>query len=532
MNRRFLSTVAPPPPGFAVEPLTKRVLLGGAVAIFTNDADAVYGALERFAERVTGIVVLAGEAFEQQAVGPLLWRVQVPDRALPDLLALASGHLALLEQAATFQEARHFEAQMTLRARRELEGTRRDYNLITHTLQNQVAALTAAQQALSESETRLRAIIETTADPIDIKDPGGHYMLVNPAFARLVGRPMAAAVGQAAEAYYPAERNARGRAIERAILAGGEATTYEEEGEGEDRVFLTTKLPWRDPDGRLLGLISIRRDISDFRKAERERIEARAREQKALAEAEAARKLDAAKSAFLDSVSHELRTPLTSIKGYAELLEDNLAGPLSDEQTTFVRHIQNGARRLQNLVDDLLDSARLDAGTFRLVLGDADLAQEVREVVASMRPQVDAAHLKVELDLSEGPSAARFDARRIGQVLTNLFSNAIKFTPEGGTIRVAVRREADRLRCTIADSGAGIARADMPRLFRRFEQLASGMRTAGGTGLGLNITKSLVEAHGGEIGVESIEGRGATFWFTLPTENAPPATGATAHNRV
>jgi PAS domain S-box-containing protein len=236
-------------------------------------------------------------------------------------------------------------------------------------------------------------------------------------------------------------------------------------------------------------------------------------------ELEQAKELDRLKNGFVNAVSHELRTPLTSILGYAEFMEDGIGGELSETQSEFVRQIQDSAGRLSRLVDDLLDFARIDAGTFQLKRETLDLAPKIREIVASFHPQAAAAQQTLSLELPEEPLTIHVDANRIGQVLANLLSNALKFTPPEGRITVRAMPTDDGARVEVEDSGEGIRPEDRPRLFQRFSQLESGMRK-GGTGLGLSISKALVEAHGGQIGVSSAEPHGARFWFTLPAERS------------
>jgi signal transduction histidine kinase len=249
---------------------------------------------------------------------------------------------------------------------------------------------------------------------------------------------------------------------------------------------------------------------------ERRRVEdLRAREQAARAEVAAARQLDKLKTNFVNAISHELRTPLTSIKGYAEFLEDELQGPLNPDQASFVREIEVGARRLEALIDDLLDFARIDAGTFTLHPRPFDLQDKVREVLSSLHPQAQKARVQLEPDLAPDPIVVEADPQRVGQVLFNLIGNAIKFTQGGGTITLRTRRTPDTVRCEVVDNGIGIAPEDQAKLFQRFSQLEAGARV-GGTGLGLSISKAIVEAHQGAIGVTSEQGRGSTFWFSLP----------------
>ncbi len=258
-------------------------------------------------------------------------------------------------------------------------------------------------------------------------------------------------------------------------------------------------------------LVSIVRDIS-----ERRRMEAILREQNTrLLE------LDRLKGDFINAASHELRTPLTSIKGYAEFLEDEVGGAMTVEQQAFVHQIQEGATRLQRIIDDMLDFARLEAGTFTLLLQEAELCALVAAEVSSMTPQVSEARITLTLQLPERPVWARMDARRVGQVLLNLLSNAIKFTPVGGQIDVRVLPGPDHVRLEVQDTGIGIAPEHQTRLFDKFFQVdPSTTRQHGGAGLGLAISKALIDAHNGSMGVRSELGRGTTFWLELPVPAA------------
>lgn len=227
--------------------------------------------------------------------------------------------------------------------------------------------------------------------------------------------------------------------------------------------------------------------------------------------------LDRLKGEFLNSASHELRTPLASIVGYAEFLEDEIGGPLTQEQQDFIAQIQAGAQRLRHIVDDMLDFARLEAGTFSLQMADVALGPVIQDATRMLLPQAREARLMLEADPLEPEVVLRIDAQRIEQVLLNLMGNAVKFTPAGGRITVGARRLDDSVRVEVRDTGIGIDPEHQAALFQKFYQVdSSSTRERGGAGLGLAIAKALVEAHGGRIGVESEKGKGSLFWFTLP----------------
>lgn len=242
------------------------------------------------------------------------------------------------------------------------------------------------------------------------------------------------------------------------------------------------------------------------------------------AQIEHLQQVDALKVDFLNAVSHELRTPLSSILGYAEFLEDEMGGELTPEQRKYVAGISNGADRLRHLVDDLLDFARLEAGTFRMAPQEVDLHQVVDMALRSLEPQVASAGVSLETDLPPGPLNVRIDPARVEQIILNLVGNSIKFTTTGGHIKVSLKRQNDELILAVQDTGIGIAADCLPRIFEKFFQVDPSMtRTRGGAGLGLSIAKALAEAHGGRIQAESTPGEGSTFWFTLPM--LPPASG-------
>jgi two-component system phosphate regulon sensor histidine kinase PhoR len=209
-----------------------------------------------------------------------------------------------------------------------------------------------------------------------------------------------------------------------------------------------------------------------------------------------------------------LRTPLASIKAMVETLE---AGAVDDPDVAgdFLRRIVGEVDRLAALVDELLDLARLETGRVTLRLEALDPADLIGRAAERLRPQLDRARLRLELDLPLDLPSVRADRARVEQVVLNLLHNAIKFTPPGGEIAIQAVPDGERLRVAVRDSGVGVDPEELPRLFERFYK-ADKARRSDGTGLGLAIAKYIVQAHGGLIWAESTTGQGATFTFTLP----------------
>jgi signal transduction histidine kinase len=232
------------------------------------------------------------------------------------------------------------------------------------------------------------------------------------------------------------------------------------------------------------------------------------------------------KSDFLANMSHELRTPLNSIIGFSDMLLTEEIGALSETQRDFLETVARNGRHLLQLISELLDLSKIEAGHLQLTLEPIDLRQLLHEAADSVRAQTEKRRHRFDLDLPADPLPVTADHVRVRQVLLNLLSNAIKFTPEGGQVRLSGRPESDGARVEVVDTGIGISPADQQKLFREFVQLdPSASRHYEGTGLGLALCKRLVELHGGRIGVDSDHGRGSTFWFTLPREPRPSSVG-------
>ncbi|MBX5474882.1 MAG: GAF domain-containing protein [Thermoleophilia bacterium] len=354
------------------------------------------------------------------------------------------------------------------------------------------AALSNAElyQRVALERERSVAILANIADGIVAVDREGAVVLWNAAAERITGIPAGLALGRKPE-----------EVLQRSLDSTEDAPTGDRLVSimrGREEVWLSvTEAVMRDPAGAVAGRIFAFRDISGDRLVEQ------------------------VKSDFVSTVSHELRTPLTSIYGFAETLlrRDVLFG--EQERKTFLGYIASESQRLATIVDTLLNVARLDTGDLQVSLAETDVRDVVGQVVESAREAGANGHRFV-VDLPDEPLQARADPEKLRQVFAILLDNALKYSPEGGTVTVGAARKRDRVEVSVADEGIGIPHADHEQIFRKFYRGADAeLRTrAGGTGLGLFIARGLVTAMGGRIWVTSREGEGSRFAFELPAAAA------------
>jgi len=241
---------------------------------------------------------------------------------------------------------------------------------------------------------------------------------------------------------------------------------------------------------------------------------------------ERGRELEAAsrhKSEFLTAMSHELRTPLNAIIGFSEVLQERTVGGLNERQTAYLGDIRAAGRHLLALIEDLLDLAKIEAGRVDLDVGATDVAECIDVGFMMVRERAAGRGVRLEMDVDPAVGRIPADERRLRQVVVNLLANAVTFSPEGGVVQALARREGDEVRIAIRDGGPGIAPADQERIFETFEQVGRG---GGGSGLGLPLSRALVELHGGRLWVESRLGEGSTFVVALPMAPVPAAADA------
>jgi hypothetical protein len=414
-------------------------------------------------------------------------------------------------------------------------------------VQERTAELMHANGALRETEERLRMAAEVAEIVVgEVLHPSGQVR-GGPDLARLLALPAGEVSLSAEEAFafiHPEDRERVRRAGEEAVAPGGTGTTRcEFRVLGRDRSVRWVDmrahiLPSEAPAGPVPArLVCVLLDITARKHAEEERTQLLESERAARSEAERANRL---KDEFLATLSHELRTPLNAIMGWAQILKRRRLSPA--DQTQAIEVIDRNARAQARIIGDLLDMSLVVAGKVRLEPRAVDFMAVVRSALDSIRPVADGKGLRLVQEA--GPSGPHGpyvtgDPARLHQIIANLLTNAVKFTPSGGTVSVSLRRSEGAVELEVRDTGRGIAPEFLPQIFERFRQAdASSTRLFGGLGLGLAIVKSLVELHGGTVSAHSAgEGQGATFTVRLPAIEGPveesgaggrPGAGASA----
>jgi PAS domain S-box-containing protein len=373
------------------------------------------------------------------------------------------------------------------------------------------------REALRVSEHQFRLLVDGVADyAIVMLDTEGRVTGWNTGAQRIKGYSAGEIIGRHFSVFYPPELLDAGRP-QRELDAALATGRYQEEGErmrkdGSRFWADVTLTPIHDEDGELRGFAKVTRDITERQQAEA--VVRRAKEE--------AERANNAKSEFLSRMSHELRTPLHAILGFGELLR---RGDLRVEQRDNLEQIAKAGRHLLDLINEVLDLSRIERGELGLSLEPVHAGELVHEMLALAMPLAAARSVTVRAPSAEDLEIhVRADRQRLRQVLLNLLSNAVKYNREGGEVRLACTRlGGSKVRIEVGDTGAGIAASDLARVFDPFERLGAEETDVEGTGLGLALSKRLVEAMGGEIGVDSAVGAGTRLWLELPAAAAPHA---------
>ena len=386
----------------------------------------------------------------------------------------------------------------------------------------------------SSLETRFRKLLEAAPDAILEVNPEGRITLTNQAAEKMFGYTQNELVGLDIERLVPAAMRG-GHAKHRTSYAKNPNTRpmgigMELQAQRKDGSLFPVEISL-SPNriGGSLHVVASVRDISE-RKAVEDKIRAlreqytaelTAKNEQLEARSREAEQANQLKSEFLASMSHELRTPLHTIIGFSELLTEQLEGPLNPKQHRFVGHILQDARHLLELINQVLDISKIESGRLELRRESFDFGQCIEEVLAGIRHHAASKNIIIESKNGfQGPLHA--DRLRVKEIFYNLLNNAVKFTPQGGRVWVESGREGGFLVATVRDTGIGISEKEHTAIFEKFYQAGDPKEnTREGTGLGLPITRRLVELHGGSISVESRPGQGSEFTVTFPVP-APP----------
>ncbi len=396
---------------------------------------------------------------------------------------IVSRPLREMSVVARAMAAGDFSRKPSIRSRDELGDLARALTHMSEEVRDKL-------RTIAREGARLDAVLESMSEGLMVVDEKGAILLMNASLRKFFlisgkvdGRQVAEII-----------RNSAVVDMVTRLVSGGERLVSREvlAGLPEEKVFRVNAVQVRVAD-KLEGAVLVFHDISELRRLEKVRQD------------------------FVANVSHELRTPVASIKGYAETL---LSGAMDDPQALkeFLGTIHHNSDRLVNLINDLLDLARIESGKMKMTLLPMDAVLVVRKCLDILENAIEAKRLSVTLDFLGILPKVLADEARLSQVFLNLLDNAVKYTPEGGRVVIKAIPGEKNIRFEVSDSGIGIPEEDLPRIFERFYRVDKARaRDVGGTGLGLSIVKHIVAAHGGDVAVHSKVGQGTTFSFTLPS---------------
>lgn len=387
----------------------------------------------------------------------------------------------------------NFETRARVRGNDEIAGLARDFNAMA-------ARLTEYRKSslgeLLQAHLSMQAAIDSLPDPVAIFSVEGYLQNVNRAAETLLGLKSDSGAKEPLKGVDPATRGVLER-VRSHVLSGKGAFSprgFEDATRLNtllgDRYFLPRGAPVYEARGVIVGATVILQDVTRLRRFEE------------------------LKGDLVATVAHEFRTPLTSLRMAVHLCAEQVAGPLTEKQAELLQAAREDCDRLQGMVDDLLDLSRIESGKVEIYPLPTDARLLIGVAIEEHRPDADVKGVRLGITGTPPGASVLADHERIGHVFSNLIGNAVRHTPRGGTIELGAASMNGSVRFTVSDTGTGIPKEYLERIFEKFFQVPS--EGPKGTGLGLYIAKEIVRAHGGEIGVLSTPGQGSTFWFTLP----------------
>ena len=412
-----------------------------------------------------------------------------------------------------------FPAVVSVTALRDALDTIIGYLLIgtDNTARKQIEAeQMQLSQRLRDHQFYTRSLFECNIDAIMTTDPSGIITDVNKQMEVLTGCTRDELIGAPFKKSFTDPEQAETSI--KLVLSEKKVTNYEltvRARDGKETVVSFNATTFYDRDRKLQGVFAAARDVTERKRLNQVLQEKNVELENAWSVAE---KTNLAKSEFLANMSHELRTPLNSIIGFSEVLQDQLFGQINEKQHDYVLNILTSGRHLLSLINDILDLSKVESGKMELDLSTFSLRELLEASLMMLREKALKGTINLRIDIApEAETTIEADQRKLKQIMFNLVSNAVKFTPTGGTVDVSALREGNFIKIAVADTGIGIKGEDIPRLFKAFTQLEA-VYTKGfeGTGLGLALTRQLVELHGGRVWVESEIGMGSRFCLTIP----------------
>ncbi|MBP1908650.1 PAS domain-containing sensor histidine kinase [Methanolobus bombayensis] len=361
-----------------------------------------------------------------------------------------------------------------------------------------------SQKALKESEEKYRTYINSSPHPTFVLDDDGNYIDVNPAACKVTGYSKKELLKMHLYDTFPQNeiphRKSNFEEMKHTGRFSGEFAFMNKNGIQFYLAIEALKIS----DNRFLSICT---DVTERKKAEDELLNAKI----------VAENANRTKNEFLANMSHELRTPLNSVIGFADVLMSQVSGEINDKQAKYINNISHSGKHLLNIINEILDISKIESGKMRLYKENISVIETFAEIIATL--QHTASRKEIKLDVNPWPEneCVYADKAKLKQVLYNLVGNAIKFTNEGGSVTIGTKNDGEFIHISVTDTGIGISSEGMKKLFKPFTQLESfESRSHEGTGLGLALSRELVELHGGNIRVESEPGKGSTFTFTLP----------------
>ena len=380
------------------------------------------------------------------------------------------------------------------------------------------------QDELRHSHELLLRVIDAVPVRVSATDRNGRFVFANECFARAMGRPVQAIIGNTLAELQPGEDTDAAMELDRSLIAGETRPTAFEvdvtDPGGEQMVLLTNKAVLDDDVGRPMLVVTVSLDITDRKNAELA----------VLAAKEVAELANHSKTEFLANMSHELRTPLNAIIGFSQLMADEVLGPLGNTKYTgYARDICNSAEHLLGIINDILDVSKLEAGKFELEEELIEIPQITRNLLHFVADRASALEVTIDTEIEPGLPRLRADARKLKQILLNLVTNALKFSQPGSRVTLRARTHNGAIMIEVVDRGIGMDDGEIATAITRFGQVASTWnRKHAGTGLGLPLAIGLVELHDGKLDIRSRKGEGTTVTVTFPAERSAPQESARA----